>query len=458
MSISGAAVRGVAGNRACAGRGASAMPAMRALLLLSLVACASCHYYDPPLDYVLSHNLAVADSLQGAYNQSAARSSTISVLFPGNDSYFDDLDVNASIELVGFPLMVDGSALGGENLSLLVAMGHRMEKLMCLKDLGEDYPPYACDAEYRDAVYSAIKPGWRCDLDHDNCIEYTNRELAEYGGEVTFIFRNVSDSVPFGSSTVPLPPLIVSEISDASGIDNLTVIVNATVTFIYEIDDRSSELGDCHSSLYNVSKTLYINEQRNFTIEGANQLFFLRRPVLREQWYRNNHFDMLVLSQSRIYLANVSLNGNASCGFRTHEFDVADMQHGLRQIVSVPLNGSGAQYGISGSTPTPLMEGNHTFGFYYAFDCPYEGLGKNNLSLEVHGFYGANSSHNETLLSRALSYSGDIDELGQPAQAGTSRPSAAAGTESLGVFSISAGMLGLLFILVVANRSLVQAK
>jgi len=425
---------------------------MRAIVFLILLFSAVFSYYSsPPIEAVIEHNQDAASDLGEYYDGDIAKHSS-TWIFPPNSS----LRSSASMAIAGLSLMVENSTSANDDLSVIIVRGYEAGELACNMEEGEPEPPFSCDREYYQDFQAAVAPGWRCDLDDDGCVEYVKDTDVEFGGTVIFKFRNTSVSEEVdGRNEIPIPEEIVVELENASGTDNLTIKLNTTAKFIYEIDDQEMGIGSCASNLFTFNVTFRFSEERNFTVEGNNKLFFLKAPILREQWHLNNRFNVVVFSQSQIYNAEVFLNGYPNCTFITHEFGMDDNEYGIQRVTMEDLEHN-ASYGLANYQAISLSENNHTYGYFYEFDCPYTGLGENNLTIEVTDLYGRDAAYSEVILSRMLSHGGERTELGGSIEPEVTRQSIEFTVDSMSLLRISAGMLGAFLILAVANRWLLK--
>lgn len=416
------------------------------LLLLSSVVFG---YADPPISEVMGDNTAAAQGLEGYYNASTANNSAITLYF-GN--YNTTLDLSASLDIVGPSLLVDNMAYPVDGLSLIVARGTEQDHLLALPADGFD--DFFCDYDW---FYGGAQYAWRCDFDGDTCAEFENRTFVEYNVDATFTFRDVSESVPVTSTLVPFPSGVLEEMEDSSGSEMLNVSLDGDVTFIYEINDRASGFGDCSSNYTNFSRSIPFSANRSFTVGGVHKLFFLRAPVLREQWFRNNHFDVVVLSQSPLYKASVSLNGNQSRNFTFKNFTVVSDHYGMQQILSNRTNETGySESETNGTTPVQLEYENHSFSYVYEFNYGYPGLGVNNLSLSVDDNFLGFAQYNESILSRMLSYNGSATETGAPFDGNLSRKSSGFRKEEMASLTVGLGLAAFIVLLAFLNFWLVR--
>jgi hypothetical protein len=417
---------------------------MRLLFLLLFSSLVFGQYADPPISDVMEENIFAAQALEGHYNSSTAHNSTVHVSLGG---YSTDINVSASLDIVGPSILVDNmtSPLGG--LSLIVARGYRQEHLQALPS--EGYNDFFCDYDW---FQGGAQYAWRCDFDHDNCVEFENRTFVVYDINATFTFRNISASTPLTSTLVSLPSGIIEAMKGASGSEELNVSLDGNVTFIYQINDRASGFGDCSSNYTNFSESIPFSLNSTYLVGGQHKLFFLRAPVLREQWFRNNRFDAIVLSQSPLYRTTVFLNGDQSRNFTLRNFTVVLDQYGVRHILSNKTNETGYFEGKSeGTSPIPLENENHTFAYTYEFNYSYANLGINNLSLAVEDNFRRSEQYNESILSRMLSYDGTTAETGLPADESLTRKSSGFKKDDISFLEISFGLIALVLLLAFLN-------
>jgi hypothetical protein len=279
-----------------------------------------------------------------------------------------------------------------------------------------------------------------------------NRTLVSYDLNATFLYRGREASVPLGPTLLVLPPQVIALIENASGADNLTVVIGGTVAFIYEVNDQYVDGISCYPNYTNFTATVPVSANATFIVGGRRKLFFLAAPVLREQWFRNNRFDVAVLSQCPLHSAEVLLN-NASAR------NVTLRSYGLSRdwlyITSITSNATSpeAQAERPGGAvdPFPLEPANDSFAFAYRFNFSYAGLGENNLSLIIRDAVLSGARHDETLLSRMVSFGGNTTETGESASLVPSRPSAAFPPGALAHLEVSLGLVGLVLILAFLN-------
>ena len=229
--------------------------------------------------------------------------------------------------------------------------------------------------------------------------------------------------------------------------------------FTYSISNPESP--GCSPAYSNFTAPVPILTHNSFFVAGKNKLFFLHAPILREQWYRNNKFDVIVLSQAPLYHVETYLNGNISKNLSIRNFDIVSDGYGIQYILSNVSNStceSDSQYQesevLAGAvTPTQLEQDSHSFAYIYEFNSTYDGLGMNTLSLIVTDYFLDSEEHQEEILSRRLSYDSSITETGDlvSSNISNSRPSIAFRNDKLNIFHISLGLVGLMLILVFAN-------
>jgi hypothetical protein len=350
--------------------------------------------------------------------------------------------------------MIDNATYPAEGISLLVSRGAQQGHLWAIPD--EYNHTFVCNYSN---LYSggSIRPelACRCDFDGDGCAEYESKAYVLYEGTVSLAMRGLTSRLPFLSPVTQLPPRVTEIMKNSSGAEQLNASVSGKIDFIYQINDRSGD--DCEvSNYYYATRNISFAASRNFTVSGTKKLFFLRAPVLREQWFRNNRFDVIVLSQSPLFHADLFLNGNRTRNITLRTFDVAAGAYGIQEIVSNLSAPDGWSEAAGLSTPTALGEYNHSFQYAYEFNYSYEGTGENVLALTVYDSGLGSESHVERILSRMLSYDGATTENGTPANSSTARPSFRPEGEYLSSMELVFGILGLLVLLAFVNSWLLK--
>lgn len=423
----------------------------RLLLFLVLVSFCFSTYHDPPISAVTFHN--ILKDLSDSFDESIAENDSIYFRW-----YWKKLDINASMGIAGLSLLIDNSTAAGKDVRVIVEEGGMMEHLLRKGSMS-----LRCDDEfYRNYGDSNDE----CDFDGDGCTEYEESTDIFYTIEINFTFRNVSEiaradetnenilGVLFKSALtnkVSIPENIEKAMANSSGNENLTVIFNGTATFVYAIDNRSSGGTHCISNKGVVYKTLYFSDNKTYPVQGRSILLFTVAPVLNEQWFRNNHFDNIVLSQNRIYKAGIYRNGGKQINFTLYEFNITEDSFGLQRIESIPVDDS-EYVGEINATPVYLDNETHTYGFLYQFNYSYDGMGENELELVVNDFFGGNKSIKQKIISKQLSYGGNKTETGDEYDPATTRRSVKFGTDEIRLVEIGVGMLGLVLIILLIYK------
>ncbi len=449
------------------------------LLLLCIILSqpASASYVTPPLQNVSDYNLLLSSSgaLDGSYNDAIAFGASVPFSFNGHAG---TLSSSGSLDIAGFSVMVDNSTYPVDGLSLLLASGSNMSHLGYFSE-GDIFK--RCDINSCSPISDACAA--HCDYDGDYCVEYENSSSFGYDLMVDFSFKNISESVETHSSMVQVPDLIFSAMQDSSGADTLDINISGYARFLYVLDDRQMGFGDtCYDQFINGSADIPISLNASYPVAGKNRLFFLVAPILREQWYRNNHFDVIVLSQSPLYQANTYLNSNITRNLTLRNYDINETQYGLERIVSnitylqppanltTPENPDnqtnstnstnstigwqmveGFSENFNLTSPYLLEDQNHSFAYIYVFNSTYDGLGINNLSIIVYDSFGQMGGYSENITSNMLSFNNQTAENGAPINSTFARKSKGFDYGVLSPVQMSLGLVALLVILMFLN-------
>jgi hypothetical protein len=414
---------------------------MRAFLLFLMFSIA---FAQPPIDNVMDHNNDYAPNLENVYNASLARNGTMSVVF-GNISQ-RNISLSASIQVAGLNLMVDNMTYPHENLSLILARGVDGGHLISKHEDG--YPDFVCDKEW---FYGGAQYAQRCDFDNDNCAEFENDSFVTYDTNATFSFMGANETVRTSSNLIEVPSEILDEMEHSSGTDRLNVTIESAAVFTTIFNDRGFGGMDCTSFYVNVTQNVTIYLNASFPVAGTQKLFFLRAPILNEQWFRNNQFSLILLSQSPLYYAETSLNGNQSRNYTLREFNTTNNSFNLTEIVSSKTIPPGWSESVNITTPIPLSQTDDSYSFIYGFNSTYSGLGKNTLGMLVRDSFMGQGEYETVILSRMLSSNGTKNELGDAIDPEVTRPSAGFQKGELSHVEISLGFLAVIVLLAFVN-------
>lgn len=407
------------------------------LLLLFLPLCFTL-YIEAPVDSVYNDNKQIAPILNNSFSSQYSKSHSIGL-------FSTSLPIKASFKFLAAYPSINNSLKVTNTSYILSTWGVDLSHLPTT----QGFNGYCTSAE---CVPMTDDCGNRCDHDGDSCAEYEAASYYNKTAFVTFCFKKFCEELIATDNLVPIPQNIIEKMKNSSGIDNLTVKINATLTIHYSINDRKpGNISGCTDNFSLSSYSFSFYEEMNFTAENNNVLYFLRAPVLREQWYKNNRFDSIILSTSKLSSVSIYLNDNRTRVYPLYFYNVTMDQFGVSHII--PYSQLGYQNvveGLSDSTPILLTRSNQTFGYVYEINYSYPGTGKNNLTLVITNQFNEKFSFNESLFSRTVTHRGNISEFNYTSE--TARKSFESTTDELTTVSLSFGMLGLLLLLLFINR------
>lgn len=422
------------------------------IFFIFLISSAYSFYAEPPISAVDAQNRLKATELFDSFNENASQSTMVPVYW-----YSDSLPVNGSMKMAGLTAAVDNATNAKQNAGVIVQTGNQMAHLLQKSGTG------MCDKTFFEIYGDAAE----CDFDLDSCSEYEYLADAFYAINITFIFRDKNETVAaeeesvvvfdkvFGNArtnVVSIPDRIREAMQNSSGNENLTLVLNGTATLVYEFDNRVPSGGPCTHGYSVISRKVKINGNASYRVEGENKLFFMTSPILNEQWFRNNRFDNVVLSQSKIYHANIMRNGIEAKNFTVCSFDTKKNSFGITEIVSVPMEDAGAFAGIVNVTPIQLEMKNQTYAFLYQFNYSYEGIGRNNFTIKVRDFFGGEENKTEKITSKELSYDSNKTETGDVYDPATARRSSSTSPETIRMIEVGLGMLGVLILIMLVYQ------
>lgn len=285
------------------------------------------------------------------------------------------------------------------------------------------------------------------------------KRLVNASIELEFVFttNNLSKIVSYSltdSESLPkniIIPFSENELSLAEANNSLEVFLNWKIKVNFENYEVYSPGGEgvqfyCNSGPLQTEE-YFGTSNISYKIENGNLLYFLSKPVLKEQWYKNNHFDSVVLSKRKFYKGEILKNGEKLLFTQLYFFDSSYDQYGLMNILLVK-NESNQELSeaIAYNVPVPLEINNESFIYVYMFNSTYEGIGKNNLTLVLYDMFGNEFTQTYEITSKMLGFGGNNSEEGTLSE--YTEKSAAFGKEELLLILVPTSIIGILFILV----------
>ncbi|MDD2655888.1 MAG: hypothetical protein PHQ80_04455 [Candidatus ainarchaeum sp.] len=387
------------------------MRAARAALALALVvafsfACAdplSCVYSDPPIDVVMAHNFN-ASFLQTLANNPEENFSLFSATLIG---IFPSVEGRVPADAGTYQILWTW----GENYSTIVHVTDRVEGSGGCADVNDG------DFSIYDIAYS-----FKIKVDNET-INWTDAAPTE---------------VPYFNLSLGQERM---ERYNATEKMEVTLEYNVTYTYIEE-----------HLTCVYFWSTEESNSSNlSYYVENGNVTFFTARPVLGEQWYRNNHFDNLVFSNKRMYKSEIYLDGAKVGEAHVLNFSIYNDTYGAWFINSSRdenyTNTTMGEHEIIYS-PIPMIHNNESFRYLYEENYSYSGIGRHNLTLVLTDDFNRTYNYSKELLSRAAGAQEAAEEGVDYAYA---RPTYEKPEESLTQVIIPTGALAVIFIVVLAS-------
>lgn len=398
---------------------------MRAILIFMLALSLSFAYTDPPHALVQSHNDALAPSLLPS-----------SCLNRINTSYEKPIAC-AEAELVAVYPSVD-ERLSSERASKAL-WRYAAEHSDQSKTVTDEY---GCKSYYHKTFESFS-------LSSNLTLKWRNS---------TYMLENIT------ADPVELPASVLQE---AEG-GNITLILDTEMVFEYSFDKTVGQHVCVNDSCY-CQETSYpsetiplprsITSNRTYEVEGGSLLHFLSKPVLREQWASDASFEDLVFSDRKFYRALLSRGNETLAQADFYAFNITNDSFGAWSINSSPVsdfvNMSEAENRID-AIPKAVEAGSKSFFYVYVFDASPQGLGWQNVSINLTDDFSNNFSKQFAFANRLLTFANSTAEDGSAniSNASVFRPSLAAEEEIHPPMTLAyLGILGMvIFLAIVFNR------
>ncbi len=398
-------------------------------IILALIGSDFALYADPPISEVMSHN------------------SQVQLLEVMPENATDNCIVETDPSLIAERGAIDKLTM--QVVSAFPAIDNRVSPAN---------PPYifwTYGEQHKETIT------WETELSGTACTSSAEFVNVTPEANIAFTIGSFSSSSASNENPVALP----QEIKDLIGNTqerNITISMDGNVVFTYHLDVYSvvctpdSGCSCEKNALASGDKELKFRCTNSISYEIENQdvVSLLQKPILKEQWYKNNHFDNVLLTNRKIYKAEITLNNNSIGNLTFYAFNVSTDKYGLERIttiISYSANGANGAENFANVTPTPLQEKNNTFKYSYEMNSTYPGLGWNTLTLNAYDDFGQKIELSDEILSRELSFSGNISESNK-AIGGTdqnARPSSAWIPLTYNLLFITLGAVGLIIIFAV---------
>ncbi|MFA5412255.1 MAG: hypothetical protein WC350_02835 [Candidatus Micrarchaeia archaeon] len=387
---------------------------MKKALLLLCVLAVSFAYTDPPMAEVMEHNFNNASFLLG-----------LADIIPDGaaaDPYF-----NAT--LIGVFPSVEGRVPADAGIyHVLWTWGENNSGTVFFPGPIEGSGNCLADEDGGDFTIEGVDYSFTIKVDNETLLDWTDKGP----GEIHYFNLTLN----------------ATRMERYNATEKLEVVLeyNATYNYVEEHPPCEYFRSISRNGTANIS----------YYVENGNVTFFTARPVLGEQWYRNNHFDNLVFSNKRFYKSEVYLDGVKVGSAHVLNFSIYNDTFGTWFInSSQDYNNTNVTMGEHEIvySPTPLIHNNESFRYLYEENYSYSGIGRHNLTLVLTDDFNHTINYSRELLSRAAGEQEAAEEGAYYAQGGTeyARPTYEKPEESLTQVIIPTGALAIIFIVVAAS-------
>lgn len=299
---------------------------------------------------------------------------------------------------------------------------------------------------------------WETGLSGTTCTSSADFISFEPEATIKFSIGSKDASITTDENKIAVPNDIRTILRYASG-ENLTISFTGTARFVYDLDVYSvvctqSSGCSCEKNTEASGKKelkFKCENSLSYEIENQDDVYLLQKPILKEQWYKNNHFDSIFLTNRRIYKAEVWLNNISFGNVTFYEFNISNDEYGLQYIHTSSAysenNASGAENSVK-IMPIPLQKENNTFRYLYEINSTYETIGLHSLGLKTYDDFGQKTEKEYSIYSKQLSFSGNTSETNEAFKEGdpSVRASSAWNPISYNTIFITLGVAGLFII------------
>lgn len=408
------------------------------LLFLHCFSISFPYFLDPPLDEVSAYNI-------NSSSTSLFKERFLLSLQKSNSSISNPI-IFADAAIIGLDPVVDNTISSDRLPKLLWVWAEEHEP-----NLLSPYDPQKCADGFPTESVSL------------NFISYN------FSPSFNFSFKNKTKTLGGNLQEIFEIPFNALEFSSGNGYDNLSISLNGNFTFTYnKIVSKYEPLGIFQPSceLYSIENSIEtfvrpVSYTISYNVESGSVLFFLRAPVLREQWFKNNVFNEIIISKRAFYNSKIFLNDERISQANMYVFDIKENKFGMKYTKSIPMkNATNMLYSenFTNITPIPIEKTKESFSYVYEFNTTYNGVGRNNITLKIRDRFLNSFEVSESILSRGLTYDNNKIENSFPINnrnvSGNNnllRKSIQYTESNLTIATISLGTVGILLIIILSR-------
>ncbi|MEW6528486.1 MAG: hypothetical protein AB1391_01210 [Candidatus Micrarchaeota archaeon] len=272
-------------------------------------------------------------------------------------------------------------------------------------------------------------------------------------------FRNQTYSANIvDQNPVNIP--ILQNILNASEWDNATFILDGTITFhyilnayeetpVYDENDSCSCISTHSNTPFDITRGVKSN--LTYIVESGSPLYFLNKPILREQWSKNSLLEQFSFANMKFACVGF-FKGDQELGIANlYSFNITNDSLGVWGIISSNISDSvniTVQEVAEKITPIQFEAENRTYQYTYVFNTTYIAYGVNQFSLNITDHFNSNYTTAFKIANRLLTHHNLTAENGSTniTNLDVYRPSA---PHSEIQFSIIVGNISLIGVLIV---------
>ncbi|MCK4319105.1 hypothetical protein KAW38_00865 [Candidatus Micrarchaeota archaeon] len=249
--------------------------------------------------------------------------------------------------------------------------------------------------------------------EHSSCEEVTLMFLdTSHSGNATFIFENMSKTVSldFDEGIIQIPFPLDGNTTNIT----LTVLLNATLRFNYLKLSDYMDGPFCKQATSQVFFDVKLSDvSSSYYVESGEPLFFTLRPVLKEQWYKNNKFDNLAFSRKRFYKAEVFLDNESIYKQNLYNFTIENDSYEVWYVHSHKLNNSEFLEVKEQNNASSLSTLNRTYFYSYFLNSTYNATGLHSVQLILYSLFAEEHNLTVPIKSRKLTAYNSLSETGE---------------------------------------------
>jgi len=209
--------------------------------------------------------------------------------------------------------------------------------------------------------------------------------------------------------------------TNTTGYESVKIELDGVVRYVYTYKKKhwvgDPKNGSCeeYETGNETHDANFFSGTKKYTVESGKPLFFLVRPVLREQLIQDNRYDIWIFTKRKIENAEVKIDNNNLRNLTIFNLGIVQNEsgYGMFHITSTENKSENIATREIKINPYLIQRENKTYRYFYEINNSYDELGRHNLSLTIYDSFGEAYTTKNLITSRKLGFNSTDSDVRQ---------------------------------------------